>query len=157
MSELINKAKIATLQQSNDELINEILDLKDELGALRGEIDRLKGENPDEIKHLREKITEYEQSEAEFKQRILSIFEKAKNNNQKYEVVELLLSALQVEDAANVEKSIEQYYKNKEAPKKIIAFLLGVFVALVAWLISGYTGNNKSYNTIIQWARDNFL
>ena len=157
MSELIHKSKIIALQQSNSELINEISDLKDDLEVLSGEIERLRGENPDDIKHLSEKVSEYEQREAEFKARILSITKTAESHNNKYEVVEQLLSALQVVDTAIVEKSIERYYKKKEAPKNIIAFLLGVLVALIAWLISGYVENDKSYDMIIKWVRDNIL
>ena len=44
MSELIHKAKIAALEQSNFELINDISNLKDELYDLGGEIERLREE-----------------------------------------------------------------------------------------------------------------
>lgn len=157
MSELIHKSKIAALEQSNFELVNEISCLKDELDVLNDEIERLKGENPDDIKQLSEKVSEYEQREAEFKARILSITKTAENNSNKYEVVEQLLSALQVEDTAIVETLIEQYYKKKETPKKIIAFLLGVLISLVAWLIAAYLENDESYNMISKWVRDNVL
>ncbi|MDA3902859.1 MAG: hypothetical protein PF441_05335 [Desulfuromusa sp.] len=156
MSELIHKSKIAALNQSNYELINEISNLKTERHDLNGEIERLKGENPDDIRHLREKITEYEQREAEFKERILSISEKAKNNNKKHEIVKQLLSALPVVDTVIVETAIEQYYKKRRAPKIIIAFLLGVLASLVAWLIAGYLENDQFYNTIIKWVKDTF-
>ena len=157
MSELIHKAKIAALQQSNSELVDEISNLKDELHDLSCEIERLRGENPNDIKHLREKVTGYEQSEAEFKERILSIFEKAKNNNNKQDVVKQLLSALPVDDIAIVEMTIAQYYKKMEAPKKIIAFLFGALISLVVWLIVGYLENDQSYDTIIKWVRDSIL
>ena len=157
MSELINKSKIAALEQSNFELTNEISNLENELHDLNGEIERLRGENPDDIKYLSEKVSAYEQRETEFKGRILSITKIAKNNNNKHEVVKQLLSALQVEDTASVETSIEKYYKKRERPKIIIAFLLGVLVSLVAWLIAGYSENDEFYNTIMKWVRDNIL
>lgn len=155
MSELIHKSKIAALEQSNFELSNEILNLQNELQDLNDEIGRLKAENPDDIKHLSEKVSEYEQREAEFKARILSITKTAESHNEKHEVVKQLLSALQVEDSARVETSIEQYYKKQQGPKIIIAFLLGVLVALVVWLVAGYLENDESYNMIIKWVRGN--
>jgi len=157
MSEFIHKAKIAALNQSNSELIDEISNLKIELHDLNGEIERLRGEKPDDIKHFREKVTEYEQRETEFKERVLSISKKAKNNSKNCEVVKQLLSALQVVDTVIVETAIEQYYKKRGVTKIIIAFLLGVLASLVAWLIAGYVENDKFYNTIIKWVRDNIL
>ena len=56
----------------------------------------------------------------------------------------------QVEDAAIVETSIEQYYKKRGVPKIIIAFLFGVLVSLVVWLISTYLDGDKFFNTIIE-------
>ena len=136
MSEFIHKANIVALKQSNTELINQISKLKTDLHDLNCEIVRPRGNNPDEIKLLREKVTEYEQREAEFKERILSISKEAKNNKKKHEVVKQLLSALQVVDTVIVEAAIEQYYKNIGVPKIIIAFLLGVLASLVVWFIA---------------------
>lgn len=150
MSEFIHKAKIAALEKSNTELIDEISNLKIELHDLNGEIERLRGENPDDIKHLKEKVTEYEQREADLKERLLSIAKIAKNNNKNGEVVKQLLSTLQVEDTAIVETAIEQCYKKREVPKIIIAFLLGVLIPLVGWHIAKYLENDEFYNTIIK-------
>ena len=127
MSEFIHKAKIVALQQSNSELINEISNLKTKLNDLNGEIERPSGKNSDDINHLREKVTEYEQREAEFNERILSISKEAKNN------------------------------KKKAVPKIIIAFLLGVLASLVAWHIANYLENDKFYSTIIKRVIDNIL
>ncbi|MDX2494093.1 MAG: hypothetical protein QNK27_03940 [Desulfuromusa sp.] len=157
MSEFIHKAKIAGLEQSNAELINEISNLKFELHDLNTEIERLRGENPDDVTHLKEKITEYEQRETEFKERVLSISKIAGNNNKEDEIVKQLLSALQVEDSAIVETAIEQYYKKNGVPKIIITFLLGVLVPLVAWQIADYLENVESYNAIIKRVIDNIL
>ena len=157
MSEFIHKAKIVALKQSNSELINEISNLKTKLNDLNGEIERPRGKNSDDINHLREKVTEYEQREAEFKERILSISKEAKNNKKKDEVVKQLLSALHVVDTVIVETAIEQYYKKKGVPKIIIAFLLGVLASLVAWHIANYLENDKFYSTIIKRVIDNIL
>lgn len=127
MSEFIHKAKIVALQQSNSELINEISNLKTKLNDLNGEIERPSGKNSDDINHLREKVTEYEQREVEFNERILSISKEAKNN------------------------------KKKAVPKIIIAFLLGVLASLVAWHIANYLENDKFYSTIIKRVIDNIL
>ena len=127
MSEFIHKAKIVALQQSNSELINEISNLKTKLNDLNGEIERPSGKNSADINHLREKVTEYEQREAEFNERILSISKEAKNN------------------------------KKKAVPKIIIAFLLGVLASLVAWHIANYLENDKFYSTIIKRVIDNIL
>lgn len=157
MSEFIHKAKIAGLEQSNAELINEISNLKVELHDLNGEIERLRGENPDDIKHLSEKITGYEQCEAEFKERVLSISKIAENNNKEDEIVKQLLSILQVEDTAIVETAIEQYYKKNGVSKIIIAFLIGALIPLVVWQIADYLKNDEFYNTIIKRVIDNIL
>lgn len=150
MSEFIHKTEIATLRQSNAELNNSISNLKTELYDLNCEIERLRKENPDDIKHLKKKVTEHEHREAELKKRILLISKQAKNNNNKHAVVKQLLSALQVEDAVIVEAAIEQDYKKRGVPKNIIAFLLGILVILFVWLISNYFKNDKIYNTIIE-------
>jgi chromosome segregation ATPase len=150
MSEFINKAEIATLKQSNAELNNVISNLKSELYDLNCEIERLKKENPNDIKHLEQKVTEYENQEAELSKRILLISKEARNNNKKYAVVKQLLSALQVKDAVIVEAAIEQYYKKRGVPKNRIAFLLGTLFTLVVWLFSNYLENDEIYNTIIE-------
>lgn len=156
MSEFVHKTRIASLEQSNSELIDEISNLKTELHDLNIEIESLKRVNPDDIERLSEKVTECEQHEAEFQERILSITRESKNTPPKYEVVQQLLSALQVEDTVSMETAIEQYYKKKGAPKIIIAFLLGVLVALVTWLIVDYLENDIPYNTIIKRVIDTF-
>lgn len=157
MSEFVNKAKIAGLEQSNAELINEISNLKIELDDLNGEIERLREENPDDLKHLKEKVTEYEQRETYFKERVLSISKIAKNHNNNDEVVKQLLSALQVEDTATVETAIEKYYKKGGLSKIIIAFLLGVLLPLVAWQVADYLKNDEFYNAIIRRVIGNIL
>lgn len=148
MSEFVNKSKIAKLQHSNLELINEISTLEIELQDLNGEVERLRGENPDDIKHLREKITEYEQRETEFKERILLISKEA--NNKKYDVVKELLFALQGMDTVSVEAAIDKYYQKKGVPKIINAFLLGILVSLIVWIIFIYLENNELYSGIIK-------
>ncbi|MCD6580542.1 MAG: hypothetical protein J7K90_01965 [Desulfuromusa sp.] len=148
MSEFINKSKIIQLQQSNSELINEISNLEIELHNLNGEVERLRGENPEDIKLLREKITEYEQRETEFKERILLISREA-DNSKKYDVKELL-SVLQGMDTVIVEAAIDKYYKKKGVQKIITAFLLGILVSLIAGFIVIYLENNKLYSAIIK-------
>ncbi len=150
MSEFIHKSEIAALKQSNAELNNVILNLKTERYDLSCEIERLRKENPDDLKQLKERVTEYEHREAELKKRISLISKEAKNNNKKHMVVKQLLSALPVEDAAIVEAAIEQCYKKREGPKIIVAFLFGVLVSLGFWLISIYLENDKFYDTIIE-------
>ncbi|MFK5926171.1 MAG: hypothetical protein QM483_06035 [Desulfuromusa sp.] len=150
MSEFINRSKIAALEQSNSELIDEISNLQTEIQILNSEIETLKEENPDDIERLSKKVTEYEQRETEFQERILSISREAKNNPQRYKVVQQLLSVLQVKDPIIVETAIEQYYKKNATPKVIIAFLLGTLVALVAWFIVDYLKNDEPYNAIIK-------
>ncbi len=157
MSEFIHKAKIAALEQSNAELIDEISSLKIELDKLNDEIEHLRGENPDDIKYLREKVTEYEQREANLKERVLSISKIAENNNENAGVVKQLLSALQVVDSAIVETAIEKYYKKNGLPKIIIAFLLGLLVPLVVWHIAKYLENDEFYNTTIKRVIDNIF
>ena len=61
MSEFFDQTKIASLERYNSELITENLNLKTELHDLKGEISRLSGENPDYIKHIRDKVARYEQ------------------------------------------------------------------------------------------------
>lgn len=150
MSEFIHRTEIAALKQSNTKLNQVISDLEAELHDLKCELEHLRGENPDEKKQLKEKIPEFEHHEAELKERMLLITREAKRNNKKNVVVKQLLSALQVEDAAIVEAAIEQYYKKKEFPKIIIAFLFGVLCPLVVWWISTYSENDKLYNSIIE-------
>lgn len=150
MSEFIYKTEIATLKQSNAELNHFIANLKTELYDLSCEFERLRKENPDDINHLKEKITEYEHREAEFQERILSISREIKNNSNKHVAVKQLLSTLQVGDAVVVEAAIEQYYKKRGVPKIIIAFLLGIVVSLSALLLSNYLPHNETYNTIIE-------
>lgn len=157
MSELINKSRIAALEQANFELVNKITDLQDELDYLNGELERLKVEKPNDIERLSEKLSAYEQREAELEARILAITKIAKNHNKKGDVVRQLLTVLQGEDSAAVETLIEQHYNKKEMPKIVIAFLLGVLVSLAAWLVTGYIENDKSCDMIIKWVRDNIL
>lgn len=150
MSEFIHKTEIADLKQSNAELSNAISDLEAELHDLKCELELLRRENPDENKKLKEKITKFENREAELKERILLISREAKSNNKKHVVFKQLLSALEVEDAAIVEDAIDQYYKKKWVPKIIIAFLFGVLFPMVVWFIDTYSENEKFYNSIIE-------
>jgi len=121
-----------------------------ELHDLNCELERIKGEDPDEKEQLKDRISEFEQREAELKERILLISREAKDKNKKQEVVKQFLSALKVEDAAIVEDTIEQHYKKRGALKVIVAFLSGVLLSLVIWLISTYPENAKFYNTILE-------
>jgi DNA repair exonuclease SbcCD ATPase subunit len=150
MSEFIHRTKIAALKQSNVKLNQVISNLEAELHDLKCELERLRRENLDEKKQLKERIPEFEYREEELKEPTFSITREAKSNNKKHVVVKQLLSALQVEDAAIVEAAIEQYYKKKGVPKIIIAFLFGVLCPLVVWWISTYSENNKFYNSIIE-------
>ena len=134
MSEFINKAKIADLQQANAELNREISSLKIELEELNGEIARFDEENPDEIHHLREKIIALDQRETEFQEKLLTIFERVKNNPKKYDVVKGLLSVFQVTEADIVEAAIDNHYKRKWRPRVITFFLLGVLASIVSWI-----------------------
>jgi len=149
MSEFINKAKIADLQHANAELINEISNLKIERDGLNTEIHRLRGENPDEVNHLRKKVTEYEERETEFKERLLIIFEKAKSNAKKDDVVKELLSAFQVMETANVETAIDNYYKRKWRPRVITFFLLGILVSIVSWISFMLIVKDEHFSDII--------
>jgi len=157
MSEFINKAKIANLQHSNAELSNEISSLQIELDDLNGEVERLRGENPDDIKYLTEKITEYEQRETEFKERILSISEEVKNNPQKHDVVKELLSLFQVMEPVNVKTAIDNYYKKKWRPKVVTSFLLGILISMISCIFVAYLENGKHYNAIIKQLINNNL
>jgi DNA repair exonuclease SbcCD ATPase subunit len=150
MSEFINRTKIATLEQSNSELLNEISNLETDLNDLIIQLEHHKRETPDKVEYLKKKITEHEQREAEFKENISSISKEKKNASHKYEVVEQLLSSLEMTDSAIVETAIAQYHKKKATPQIIIAFLLGVFASLVAWLIIDYLEKDKSYREIIK-------
>ena len=150
MSEFIHKTEIAALKQANAELNKVISNLEAELHDLNCELEGLRRDNPDENKQLKERITEFEHREADLKERILLISREAKSNHKKHVVIKQLLSALQIEDAAIVEATIEQYYKKKGGAKIIIAFLLGVLFSLVVWLISTYSENDKFYNSIIE-------
>ena len=145
------------MQHSNAELINEISNLQLEVDDLNGEIKRLRGENPDDIKYLREKITEYEQRETEFNEHMLSISETVKRNPRKYDVVKELLSVLPVAEPAIVETAINNYYKNKWRPKVITSFLLGILVPMVFWIIVAYLENDTHYNAIIKQLINNVL
>ncbi len=150
MSEFIHKTEIAALKQSNAELHKVIANLEAELQDLNCELERLRSENPDETKHLKERIAEFEHREAELKERLLLISREANSNHKKHVVVKQLLSALQVEDAAIVEAAIEQCYKKNGVPKIVVAFLFGVLFSLVVWLLTTYSENDKFYNTIIE-------
>lgn len=134
MSEFINKAKIADLQQVNAELSREISSLKIELEELNGEIVTPGEENPDEIHHLREKIIALEQRETEFQEKLLTIFERVKNNPKKYDVVKGLLSMFQVTEVDIVEAAIDNHYKRKWRPRVITFFLLGILVSILSWI-----------------------
>jgi len=149
MSEFIHRTEIAALKQSNVKLNQVISNLEAELHDLKCELERPRREDSDEKKQLKERIPEFEHSEAELKERMSVITRKAKRNNKK-QVVKQLLSTLQVEDTAIVEAAIEKYYKKKEVPKIIIAFLFGVLCPLVVWWIAIYSENDKFYNSIIE-------
>ena len=150
MSEFINKAKIADLQQANAELSREISSLKIELEELNGEIARLMEENPDEINHLREKIIELEQRETESEERLLTIYERVKNNPKKYDVVKGLLSIFQVTETDIVAAAIDNHYKRKWRPRVITFFLLGILVSIVSWISFMLIVKDVHFNDMIQ-------
>lgn len=150
MSEFINRTKIATLEQSNSELLNEISSLETDLNDLIIQLEHHRRENPDEAKHLKEKIAEHEQREAKPKGLKSSISKETKSNSQKYVGVEQLLSSLEMTDSTIVKTALKQYDNKRRPPKIIIAFLVGVFASLVAWLIIDYLENDKPYSEIIK-------
>lgn len=150
MSEFINRTKIATLEQSNSELLDEISSLETELNDLIIQLEHHRRETPGEVRHLKDKIATHEQREAEIEDNISSISKETTNTPHRYEDAEQLRSSLEMTDSAIVKTALELYDKRRDATKITIAFLFGVFASLVAWFIVDYLENETSYNTIIR-------
>ena len=131
MSEFVYKSKVAALELSNSQLANEISDLKIELRDLTSEIERLRRQNPDDIKTLKEKLADYERREEELREKILRISKDAKNRRGSYDVVNELLKVMKVADIDNLETEIEKYYKKKLLPKIVISFMIGTMASLI--------------------------
>ncbi len=138
MSELINKAKIAEMNKINAELNQKIESLQEELVAQGRELARLRDlATPEEdITHLKQKVAAYEQRELSYKQHIESIIEQAKHVEQIDTLVEQFFSFLQLHDDGSIAAAIDKFYKNHERNRLIIAFLLGVLVPLVAFVVA---------------------
>jgi chromosome segregation ATPase len=148
MSEFIHKAEIARLSQANAKLNKEIESLQNEIQQLNRELENFREIPPDEIKHLKEKITETEQREADYKERIERISREAERTKNTDRLVEQFFSTLQLMNAAPVAVAIEQSYKHKQRAKTVVAFLLGVLVALAAWLITVLMLNDGAASAI---------
>ncbi|MBD1399278.1 hypothetical protein [Pelovirga terrestris] len=136
MSEWINKAKIAEANKINTELNQKIKSLQEELDTQCRELDHLRElATPDEdITHLKEKITAYEQRKLSDKQHIESIIEQAKHVQKVDSLVEQFFSILQVHDDGSIAVAIDKFYKKHERSKLFIVFLLGALVPLVVWV-----------------------
>lgn len=150
MSKLLNQMESVELKQINAELDGEILNLHTEIDKLTREIERLKSENPGDKEPLLERISEYEQAEEEFQKQMARIGEEARSNNSSTEIVKLILSSLQMNDAAIVESAIERGYKRRETPRNIICFLSGVVVTLAVWAGFEYYQNDQFFIELIK-------
>jgi chromosome segregation ATPase len=138
MSEFINKSKIAALNQSNVELSDEISTLQAQCQRLSAEIEQLKNRAPDDVELLKQSLAAYGQRETELKDALELFTWKAKTTKDSAEIIDQLMNALQLTDDGSVEFAIKQHYKQRWAPKLIIAFLLGVLSPLLAWHIFLY-------------------
>lgn len=150
MSEFIHRAKIAELDQTNSELNKEIESLREELEDLKSELEQFREKSPDGIKQLKEIIAEHEERERDFQQRLASLRKEAEHTRNIDGFLEHFFSTLQVIDAGPVAAAIERYYKKKQRPRMIIAFLLGVLAPLAAWLISDFMLDDRAFTTILE-------
>jgi len=154
MSEFIHRTKIAALEQSNFELLDEISTLEKQINDLVIQIEQLKRDNPDDINHLKEIITDQEQRETDMKKKLASLCERTQMLTP-YDDVEQLLNALELSDRSIEETAISQSPKNQGKAKLIIAFLSGVSVSLIAWIITEYLENDQQFNAVIKQMIDN--
>ena len=137
MSELINKAKIAEMNKINTELNQKIESLQEALDVQSRELERLRElAPPEDITHLKEKVTAYEQRELSYKQNIESIIEQAKYAQNIDSLVEQLFSVLHLHDDGSIATAIDNFYKKNERSRLIIVFLLGVLVPLVTLVVT---------------------
>ena len=157
MSEFVYKSKVAALELSNSQLMNEISDLKITLRDLNGEIERLRRQNPDDITILKEKLTDYERREEELREQILTILKNVKNRRGGYDVVNELISVMKFDDIYNLEKEIEKYYKKKLFPKIVISFMIGIMVSLIFCIFVDSLKSDTFHSEIIHKFINNML
>ncbi len=147
MSEFIHRTKIAALEQTNKELLAEISKLENKIENLAIQLEQLKREKTDEIKHLKDpgadesERTEHRPSKS-----------KEDQLRKTYESVEQLLSSLEKTDYSIVKSAMARYHKKQNTPKIIVAFLSGMTLSLFTWLVVEYLKNDQQYNAIIKRA-----
>lgn len=154
MSEFIHRTKIAALEQSNSELLDEISALEKQINDLVIQMEQLKRDNPDDINHLKEIITEQEQRETDMKKKLSSLCERTQMLTP-YDDVEQLLNALELSDNSIEKTAISQSPKNQGKAKLAIAFLSGISVSLIAWIVTEYLENDQQFNAVIKQLIDN--
>ncbi len=149
MSQFIDKAKIA-------ELNCEIESLRHELQNQNKELEDLKEKNSEDITELEWEVSDYRQHEAvDYEQRVETINKELENSKNKENPVEQFLATLELDDAASVAATIDQYYRKKQQPRLVIVFLLGILVPLAVWFINDFASNDQSYGTIFRQLIDN--
>ncbi len=142
MSQFIDKAKIA-------ELNCEIETLRHELQHQNKELEDLKEKNAEDITELEWEVSDYRQHEAvDYEQRVETISKELENSKNKENPVEQFLATLELDDAASVAATIDQFYKKKYRAQLIIFFLLGLLTPLAIWVVGDFSQADQTFRTL---------
>lgn len=150
MSEFINRTKIATLEQSNADLLDEILELKNELATLQDEMAHLKDSDPvpavpsqNDAEHIKPNSLPEPEEDTTQKQ-------------QTFNSDDQLQESLQTMDSLTVTETTAHPPKPQKS-SVIIAFLLGSLFTLLTWFAVEYIKNNELYSAMIMQAIDRLI
>lgn len=138
MRDYLDQMKIQLLENHNSQLLTDISNLQSEVHALKNEVCKLGGENPDYIRHLKEKTKEHENREVELNQKIQLIAKEAKSSEEKLADINKLLSSSESTTTQIVAKAITQVHERQKHKANAISFFLGVLASLSAWGITEF-------------------
>jgi len=137
MSEFVNRTKISALERANAELVAENSRLATETAKLKAEIEGLRGNDSGDMEALKEKLAEYEKREADLMEQRSSPTWGSDNIEQNHQSEGQSFSTFPPE-TAQAESLGNHHAEKRLTPNGTIAFLLGVLVALIAWVVSVY-------------------
>ncbi len=144
MSQFIDKAKIA-------ELNCEIESLRHELQNQSKELEDLKEKKAEDITELEWEVSDYRQhDEVDYNLRVKEITKELEKGNNRDNSLEQYLATLELDDAASVAATIDQFYKKKYRPQLIIFFLLGLLTPLAIWVVTDFSQADQTFRALFE-------
>ena len=128
MSEFINKARIAELNQSNAELNSELESLKKQVADQDRELEDLREKQEADKCLVEEQIMTCEKNESD-QSHLTALSRAVAQSGDISATGKQFVAILRQMNASPLATAIEKYYRRKQRPRVVVAFLAGALLA----------------------------